>query len=238
MPTYAPDIASIIRGGQTDYKRLFYSNPEQALTKEVTMQAGYGLIPAGTVLSKNLSAAGNIGKYVPLSPGIAANLPDPADPNHVLACAFLLADVTTGTELQVTQEDSYKFVVGDDLILFDDTTYGASSENLGAITAIDRTTYLHIALITVTETVSGSFTIAAGACVHVEAGSANTNSYSVAVGVLMHSINTGTGENAKGGVAPMVISNAMLYNGLLTNMIAQARTDLGATVDGQFLIMK
>jgi sirohydrochlorin ferrochelatase len=86
--------------------------------------------------------------------------------------------------------------------------------------------------------VSGSFTVAQGACVHVEAGAANTNSYSVAVGVLMHGVDTGKGENAKGAVSPMVISNAMLYNGLLTNMIAQARTDLGATVDGQFLIMK
>lgn len=238
MVDYAPDIASIIRGGQKDYKKLFYSNPEQALTKEVTLQAGYGLIPAGTVLAKNLSAAGNVNKYVPLMPGIAANLPDSADPNHQLACAFLTADVSSGSELVVTMADSYKFAVGDDLILFDETTYAASSENLGAITAIDRTTYLHLALITVTATVSGSFTVAAFACIHVEAGAVSTNSYSVAVGVLMHSINTGVGENAQGGVAPMVISNCMLYNGLLTNMIAQARTDLSATVDGQFLIMK
>jgi len=109
---------------------------------------------------------------------------------------------------------------------------------LGAITAIDRTTYLHMAKITFTTAITGSFTVAQMACIHVEAGAVNTNSYCVAVGVLMHTVDTGTGENAKGAVAPMVISNAMLYNGLLTNMIAQARTDLGASVDGQFLIMK
>jgi hypothetical protein len=238
MVDYAPDIASIIRGGQKDYKRLFYSEPDRALTKEVTLQAGYGLIPAGTVLAKNLSAAGNVNKYVPLMPGIAANLPDAANPDHQLAAAFLTADVSSGSDLQVTMQDSYKFAVGDDVILFDDTTYAASSENLGAITAIDRTTYLHIAVITVTATVSGSFTVAANACIHVEAGAVSTNSYSVAVGVLMHSVNTGVGENAQGAVAPMILSNAMLYNALLTNMIAQARTDLDASVDGQFLIMK
>jgi hypothetical protein len=238
MVDYAPDIASIIRGGQTDYKKLFYSEPDRALTKEVTLAAGYGLIPAGTVLSKNLSAAGNVNKYVPLMPGIAANLPDAANPDHHLACAFLVQDVSSGTDVYVTMPDSYKFVVGDDLILFDETTYAASSENLGAITAIDRTTFLHMAKISFTATVSGSFTVAGNACVHVEAGAVSTNSYSVAVGVLMHTINTGVGENAKGGVAPMILSNAMLYNGLLKNMIAQARTDLGASVDGQFLIMK
>jgi hypothetical protein len=238
MVDYAPDIASIIRGGQTDYKKLFYSEPDRALTKEVTLQAGYGLIPAGTVLAKNISAAGNAYKYVPLSPGIAANKPDAANPDHQLAAAFLTLGVSTGEALQMTIADSYKFAVGDDLILFDNVTYGASSENLGAIVTIDRTTYLHIAVVTVTATVSGSFTVAQMACVHVEAGAANTNSYSVAAGVLMVSVNTGVGENAQGAVAPMILSNAMLYNALLVNMIAQARTDLGASVDGQFLIMK
>ncbi|MHA2136322.1 MAG: hypothetical protein ACW99J_20885, partial [Candidatus Thorarchaeota archaeon] len=131
MVDYAPDIASIIRGGQKDYKRLFYSEPDRALTKEVTLQAGYGL-------AKNLSAAGNVNKYVPLMPGIAANLPDAANPDHQLAAAFLTADVSSGSDLQVTMQDSYKFAVGDDVILFDETTYAASSENLGAITAIDR----------------------------------------------------------------------------------------------------
>jgi hypothetical protein len=237
MVDYAPDIASIIRGGQKDYKKLFYSEPDRALTKEVTLQAGYGLIPAGTVLAKNLSAAGNINKYVPLMPGIAANLPDAANPDHQLAAAFLVQD-GSGTTVYVTMADSYKFAVGDDLIILSDTTYAASSENLGAITAIDRTTYLHMAGITFTSAISGSFTVAQNACVHVEAGAVTTNSYSVAVGVLMHSINTGVGENAQGGVAPMILSNAMLYNALLTNMIAQARTDLGASVDGAFLIMK
>jgi hypothetical protein len=238
MINYAPDIASIIRGGQTDYKKLFYSEPDRALTKEVTMQAGYGLIPAGTVLAKNLSAAGNKQKYVPLMPGIAAALPDAADPNHQLACAFALDTTVTAEVIFVTMEDSYKFVVGDDIVILSDTTYGASSENLGAIISIDRTTYLHKALITYTATISGSFTAAQMACIHVEAGAVTTNSYSVAVGVLMHSVNTGVGEKAQGAVAPMILSNAMLYNALLVNMIAQARTDLGASVDGQFLIMK
>lgn len=237
MTEYAPDIASIIRGGQMDYKRLFYSEPDRALTKEVTLAAGYGVIPAGTVLAKNLSAAGNKNKYVPLMPGIAANLPDAADPNHQLAAAFLVADAAT-VYLYVTMDDSYKFVVGDDIIILDDNTYAASSENLGAIVSIDRTTYLHMALITVTDSISGAFAVANNACIHVEAGAVSTNSYSVAVGVLMHTVNTGVGANAKGAVAPMILSNAMLYNGLLTNMIAQARTDLGASVDGQFLIMK
>lgn len=238
--TQVTDIATIIRGGQTDYKKLFYSEPDRALTKEVTLQAGYGLIPAGTALAKNVSAAGNKEKYVPLMPGISANPPDSGNPDHLLACAFLVQDAS-GTDLYVTMDDSYKFAVGDDVILLDSDTLAASSENLGAITAIDRTTYLHMAKISVTETVSGTFTVANSACIHVEAGTTSettTNSYSVCEGILMHTVDTGTGEDAKGAVAPMILSNAMLYNGLLKNVIAQARTDLGASVNGQFLIMK
>jgi hypothetical protein len=66
----------------------------------------------------------------------------------------------------------------------------------------------------------------------------NSNNYSDCVGILEKSVDTGTGSSAKGAVATMIISNAVLYNGMLTEVDAAARTDLSASVIGQFLIIK
>ncbi len=228
MPTIYGETPYVVHSAETDYKRLFYSRPEQALIKDITLAPGYGILKAGTILALNKSAAGNYNKYVPYNP----TTPSSADPNQV-GRAFLI-DTPSGTSVNVIMADSYKFAVGDDLII-DDT--GTTAENLGAITAIDRTTYNHIATITVTATISGTFTVSENGWVAVEAGD-NTNNYSDAVGILIASVDTGTGENAKGAVAPMLISNAILYYGLLTNIDAAAITDLSASYDVRFLYLK
>jgi hypothetical protein len=213
---------------ETNYRRLFYSRPEQALITDITLAAGYGILKAGTVLALNKSAAGNYNKYVPYNPTTAAY----GDPNQV-GRAFLI-DTPSGTTVNVVLQDSYKFVVGDDLIIDDDNS---AAENLGAITAIDRTTYVHIAAITVTATISGTFTLAQNGFVCVEAGD-SSNIYSDAVGILGATVDTGLGEKAKGALAPMIRSNAILYDGLLTNIDAASRTDLSATLEGRYLIIK
>ena len=59
------DIPSILYGSQSDYKTLFYSEPEAALQVPITISAGWGVLQMGTALSKNDSAAGNVGKYLP-----------------------------------------------------------------------------------------------------------------------------------------------------------------------------
>jgi hypothetical protein len=122
------------------------------------------------------------------------------------------------------------FVVGDDLIIKDSDSATTSSENLGAITAIDRTTYAHLAVITVTATISAAtFTVANGAIVHVEAGADNTNGWSDAIGILEKSVDTGKGESARGAQGTMVVNNAMLYKGALINWDAAALADIGGT---------
>jgi hypothetical protein len=132
-------------------------------------------------------------------------------------------------------DDSYKFKVGDDVIINDDTT---SAENLGAITAIDRTTYTNFARITVTTNVGGtSFTTARFAHLLVEAG-LSANNYSDAVGILEKSVDTGTGVNAKGANATLIISNCTLYSGCMELLDTAAKTDLAATEIGQFVIIK
>jgi len=223
------DTPYVVYGEQSDYKRLYYSDPEAALKVPITLMAGYGKIEQGTTIAQNLSAAGGDGKHVPY-----AATTFPADVDN--ARAYLVADSgTTATILYVSIDDSYKFAVGDDVIINDNTT---GAENLGAITAIDRTTQTFRAAITVTTATGGtSFTTARYAHILVEAGTAGNN-YSDCVGILEKTVNTGTGENCQGAIATLIIGNCVLYTGTLTNLDAAAITDISAGSYGQYTYIR
>jgi len=79
-------------------------------------------------------------------------------------------------------------------------------------------------------------TTAETAYVSIEAGTANN--YSDAVGILEISVDTGTGSTAAGALAPVIVSNAILYNGMLYSNDSTARTALGATLVGNNFILK
>ena len=219
------DIPQVIYGQQDDYKRLYYSDPLAALRVPVTIMAGYGELEQGSALALNGSAAGNIGKVFPYDPDAA--------PTGTLvrpAASFLVASNTAlGSTCHVTLNDSYKFKVGDDIYIEDDTT---AAENLGAITAIDRTTYTNYAVITfTTATGATAFTTARFAYIAVEG-------YDTCVGILEKSVDTGTGVNAKGALATMIIGNCVLYNGMLTNVDSAARTNISASTYGQYIYIR
>lgn len=224
------DMAHITRGYQTDYKRLYASNPEDAFVVPVTLVQGFGVIPAGTPLSKVTTGTPSIGKYVPYNKTVFANYANGGG-------AFLLA-TPSGTDLEVTLEDSYKFAVGDSCYVADNDTKTSSAEATGLITAIDRTTYPNKAIITVTNSISGAtFTAAQFAKVFHIAGADNSNTWSDCAGILDVAVDTGVGENAVGGVGSMVVKNAMLYSGMCPNVDAAAIADLSIKTVGQFYIL-
>ncbi len=214
------DTPSIVYGGQEDYRRLYYSDPMAARKVQGSIMAGYGVLKMGTAMAKNGSAAGSIGKLIPYDP--TANTGAEITP----ARAFLVQ--STGgavNDLYVAIADSYKFAVGDDVYINDDTT---TLEQLGAITAIDRTTYSHMAVITVTSATGGtSFTTARFAYLAVQGGD-------TCVGILEKSVDTGIGVNAQGALMTLIRGNATLYTGMLTNFDAAAISDLSASSWGQY----
>lgn len=226
------DAPHIVHGVQDDYRRLYKSNPEAALRTDMTLQSGYGLLKSGTVLAKNLSAgtAGGKGRLVPYNPTTFTGAE-----NHP-GRAYLVANSgTTDKFVYVTMDDSYKFKVGDDIIINDDTT---AAENLGAITEIDRVSEPHRAKITFTAAIGGTaFTTARKANVFVEAGTSGNN-YSDAIGILEKSVDTGVGANAAGANADIILGNVLLYEGMLVNLDAASKTDLSATSIGQFLMIR
>lgn len=226
------DTPHIVYGEQSDYKKIVatecYNGDPNYIALPKTIQAGYGKLEAGTAMAENKSAAGGDGKLVPYNPTSFTGAED--HPGR----AYLVADSgTTATDLYVTITDSYKFGVGDDVIINDDDT---TAENLGAITAIDRTSEQHRAKITVTTATGGtSFTTADYAYIAVEAGD-SSNNYSDCVGILEKTVDTGDTANAQGATARIIKKNAVLYSGMLTNVDAAARTDLSASTSGQFTI--
>lgn len=219
------DTPQVNYGLQTDYKRLYYSEPEAALKVPVTLMAGYGKLEQGTALALNGSAGGQKAKVFPYDPNAA---PDGKAVRP--AAAFLVTDSGTASNiLYTTLDDSYKFEVGDDVYIEDDTT---AAENLGAITAIDRTTYTNRAKITVTTNYGGtSFTTARFAYIAVEG-------YTTCVGILEKTVDTGTGSSAKGALSTMILGNCVLYNGMLTNFDSAAKTDLSAGSFGQYVYIR
>jgi len=218
------DTPSIIYGGQEDYRRLYYSEPSAARKAQITIMAGYGVVKMGTSMAKNGSAAGSIGKLIPYDPSSVTG----AEIGNTRA--YLVQNTGGATnDLYVPIADSYKFADGDDVYIVDDTT---TLELLGAITAIDRTTYTHMAVVTVTVATGGtSFTTARFAYLAVQGAD-------TCVGILEKSVDTGTGTNAQGAIATLILGNAVLYTGMLTNFDAAAITDLSASTFGQYTELK
>lgn len=231
---YGSQPFGVVRTGQADLRTLFKSRPENAFIKDITIPGGYGVVPAGSVMGIITESTSREGMYVPYVPvdggDIAAGL------TNVPGLAFLCVDGAASTSVTVTMSDSYKFAVGDHLAAADSDTYGASNVDLGIITAIDRTTYSHIAVITVTNNVTTDITIANGGCVFIQSKTAAP--YIEAKGILAGGVDTGEGEHAKGGAGNLILGNAVLYKGALYNYDTEVATDLGNVEDGNLIYLK
>lgn len=211
-------------------KRLFYSESDLALRKGKTCAGGYGVLPAGTVMAVNTSAAGNKGTLVPFVPP-AADF-SLASTTNSMGAARMVANSATG-HVYVSIEDSYKFVVGDQ-IYFQNTTPDGLVD-CGVITAIDRTTSSIMADISCGAFTATNGTVAKNSYVYVVSGG---TPFSIAKFILDKDVNTGVGEGAVGALAPVIISNAILYTSSLVNLTAAAITSLGAIQDGPHTILK
>jgi hypothetical protein len=222
-PRIFPDGPFVMKTGRTYVQPLFHSDESKATLFDVMLAPGYGDLPAGTVLAKNVSTAGNTGKFVPFAPasytGIATN------PWLRMGRAFLLADTaaTSTTSVTVSIADSYKFVVGDELILEDSDA--SSAEELGAITAITRgVAFATLTFSAVTPAVTNT---AKYNNVHVNCGTSTP--WMTAVCILSRDRATGDGNIPSGvGIpAPAVFKHASLYTIAMGNIDSAAKTSLG-----------
>ena len=208
----------INRGGQDDPKRIWYQS-ENAQTFPVTVPAGYGVLPSGQVMGIISESTSRVNYAVPYVPGdttgrITASLAD------VPGLAYLVGDGEVKKTFNVLIDDSYKFAVGDHLVSSDSD---GTATDLGAITAIDRTTYSQMAQITVTNNLA-VITVAKGACAYIQ--TTTSDPFVKAAGILFGSIDTGVGEDAKGGNGTMVVKAAVAYKNSLYNYNSDVLSDL------------
>jgi len=206
---------------------LYFSNPDAALKIPVTLRSGYGIVEMGTLLSEVLLATVSTGYYVPYNPTTYTGDVAP------FARAFVVADTGSASVCYITQEDSWKFAVGDSLTI---ESSGQSAKDLSFITAIDRTTERQRAKITFTTGTGADYTTAHSAYITLMAGAIG-NYWSDAIGVLEKDVDTGTGTDAKGANATLIIKNAILYTGALANIDAASITDLSATAVSRFIVL-
>lgn len=210
-------------------KPLFHSVRDIALILDKTVQAGYGYLKSGTVMAINASGAGGVGKlvpYVPISTAVVLGA------DSAIGVAPLVQNAASG-HIYVSMEDSYKFEVGDDLVLDNDSDEGPTIA--AAITAIDRKTSTLFADITTTGFSHGNYTVAKKAYAYIKTYA--SDQYTYPAYILDKDIDTGIGADALGALTSVVVSNCVLYKNSLVNLTAAAIAALGV-VDGRFFIMK
>lgn len=223
--TSIPDGPFTARTGRTREHQLFHSKEDQAHIMTGMVTPGWGVLRKGMVMSVNKSAAGNKGLLVP---HVVDDYTDMTNTLLNKGRIFLLEDTAdAGDSVKVSLEDSYKLVVGDDLIISDDTT---TEENLGAITAITR--YAGWAVVEFTDAIGGTaFTTARYANVYVEAGSATP--WSDPLCILTRDIDTGlNGVITSERMAPCLVGNAVLYETNVYNYNSDTLDSLSARKAG------
>ena len=217
-------IPQINRSGITPgSKALFHSVRDIALIIDKTLKPGYGYLKAGTVMCINTLDA----MLVPY-PEVAFAT------NLARAKSFLTSDCAdAATTLSITNDESYKFVVGDSIVMYDNTS---AAENLGAITNIVRGANGIATITFTTATINGPHTVAHLSCIYAKTDTAA--GFSKATYILDQDINTGYGKDAKGANSSVVVSNAVLYKSSMVNYDTQAGTDLGTISDSRLIILK
>jgi len=229
MPIYG-DKPQVNRGFESDYRQLFYSQSDIALILNKTVQAGYGLLPTGTVMAEPTVS----GELVPY-PMVAFSGEDFTDSKHA-AYMPLVLDGTSDDWIYVSNADARKVRVGQSLALAyynSDYVY----VDLGAVTGITFDSGVNgRAKIAVTNDPTTGATVARQAAAYVKTDTSSP--YAKAKFILDKGIDTGVGSNALGALTSVVMSNAVLYKGSMPNYDSAAKTDLSAEETGQFVILK
>lgn len=217
-------------GQEPGLRPLYYSNPNNALLKDVTVRRGYGELPAGTVLCRTLSA---YGECVPYTPN-----------DHTAAHAtrmFAVSDISTGTDvITISEADSFKLAVGDTLVVaYDDT--GLKSIDGGLIISIGATGTTRVVTFTNAIPASSDFTVANGVhCYVASTATVVADAKNVMpLFVMDRPVDTGTGTNAVGALVSVVMSNAILMKDMIRDYEASMfTTGLSGFVDRRHFILR
>jgi hypothetical protein len=205
-------------------KRLFHSRREIALLLDKTVRGGFGELEMGTIMSIDQNS-GNLVPYIP----------DTISTEDV-GRAFLLNNIASaGTSFDLLLSDSYKFESGDVIIL----TSTAGTYEEATISDVDRVSYPHKAVVTLSAGTSAGFTVAEQANAYLKSEDAASGKRSVAAYLMDQTIYTGIENPDPGALTSVVLSNAVVYKSGCVGMDAAAMSNLGNVIeDGIFYVIK
>jgi hypothetical protein len=199
MNSSFPNGPYLFNSGQVLIEDVWDSPQEDAQLFSYMLGKGYGTLPPGLVMAKNCSAAGGAGEYIPYVPALYDNLA--TNPYMKIGRSFLTADVADGDLVcYIPLADSYRFQVGDELILADDGS--TTAENVGAISAIDITTSAVVAKLTFPYpvTAAGGFTLANSGCCYINGNASGILASNLATAVKQVDTLTLTGTSGTASI--------------------------------------
>lgn len=219
------NVAQVNRGTFRSYDSLWTegSKPEDALLASLSLKAGYGVLPGGTIVAQ--VADGKFVPYVETTFDVTS-----------IAITPVVADIASGdSTCYIGNEESSKYAVGDILIVAKD---GAVYHDAGAITAIaveggrTKITFTNVTGVT-------AYTVAEDSHIYVKSGAAGK--FSDAMFILSKSEDTGVDSaagSAQGGTGVGIVSHAALNAYAIWNKDAAAKSALGYVEYGNTVYVK
>ena len=204
---------------------IYHSDREKALIIDRALAKGFGVVKAGTVLSK--ASNGELFPY----PG--------TDHLSVTAKgrAFAVADIASGVDyIDVPLSQIGAFEVGKNVFLVRNNGGAPAYHDGGAITAVNLTQGTWFGRVTFTTvTADALFTVANAANIYLSGG-AFTGGLKANC-ILDIDVDTGEADGV-GAPVSILLSNAVLYKNRLTGLDTAAITDLAVIVDDPYVIVK
>lgn len=205
---------------------IYHSDREKALIIDRVLTKGFGIVKAGTVLSKAY-ATGELFPY-PGTDHLSTTAP---------GRAFAVANIASGANyIDVPLSQIGPFAVGKSVFLVRNNASAPAYHDGGLITAVNLTQGTWFGRVTFTTALGDAlFTVANSANVYLSGG-AFTGGLKANC-ILDIDVDTGLADGV-GAPVSILLSNAVLYKNRLTTMDDGAITDLGVIDDAPYIIVK
>ena len=209
-------------------KQLFISHRDIALMMDYTFKGGYGVLEAGTLMCQKFDD--DVASDILIPFALEADDANLSSENPAIS---MLTSNAASTALEVALVDSYKFAVGDTIVLAEGDTPSYEVLTIAAIVVNGDRAEIETGAFTAT-----AFTTANSAHIFVKGDlDAGNTQMCKAIAILDMDLDTGLDINP-GALGNVVVSNCILRKDAMMAYDAQALTDLGAEEKYSRIIIK
>ncbi len=213
--------------------RLYYSMRDQALLTDKMIRSGYGVLRAGTLMVLMGSFDTRNADMAPMVPYTRTEVIDTnSDTEKWVGVTPVLAFDDVAETVTIPLDYVKRFKVGDEVMVYVNDT-GATDANQNEITVITVTANgVTLTIPGVGAAIATATELLIGPCSRYDDFSGKT------VYVLDKDVDTGSGTEGIGAMGVVLMSNAIIYKGSIPNYNSEILPFLGASADGQHIIIK